>query len=368
MADDFADDGADVWRPGSFTKNFSWGRPSAGLVELYDVIRLGFDGKMADVPREEFRERVSTTGRPDYIPINFFLFNKTIKGVDYLCADELVFQAINWDHNSRFDKLALFAFILSFVGRWTGARKGQRRPAMWANAYVRERIAQLHNWDTSIVSADDIEAFVRNDIRYQAETTRKLATNLNYLFIGGRLQDFPASKIDRWWVDCLFLALDRIIEDRLLDRERTASNELAPLLQRYAFLELTGRKTLEKELAIKHLVRLYEACGGRQRFSEEATLERTKTLVDEVQYFANDPRPRGAVHKTNPNILKSIPAACAMLARYAGFELLSPDELEDFNLEEFIRKRTQTALAQIEASGVKPSMTAEELMKLSRGE
>jgi hypothetical protein len=361
-------DETDIWKPGSFTKNFSWGRPSAGLSELHEIIRLGFDGEMEDVRRVEFRSRVRSTGRPDYIPINFFLFNKTVGGVDYLCADELVFQAINWDHSPRFDKLALFAFDLSLAGRWAGARKEQRRPALWANAYVRERVAGKLNWETKSVSADDIERFIKSDPRYRAETTRKLATNLNYLFQGGRLKEMNTPRIERWWVDCLFLALDRIIEERLLDRKPTSPSQYASLLDTYGFMELTGKPTLEKRLAIKHLVTLYDACGGRQRFSEEATKERTTTLIPTVQHFLNDPRPRGAVHRTNPRVLKSIPPACAMLAKYAGFDDLSPDDLEEFDLEDFVKRRTQAALEKLKAENIDPNMTADELMKLMRGE
>ncbi|MGO7115553.1 hypothetical protein ACCS79_03475 [Rhizobium johnstonii] len=362
-------DNQEIWRPGSFTKNFSWGSPSAGLSELHEILRLGFAGEMADVPRQEFRRRLKASGRPDYIPINFFLFNKSIRGIDHLCADELVFQALNWDHTPRFDKLALFAFNLSFAGRWTGARKEQRRPALWANAYIRERLASQLGWNTRSVNANDIERFVEGDVRYRAETTRKLATNLNHLFLGGRLKELESVRIERWWVDCLFLALDRIIEDRLLDKKNTFSSEYASLLEQAGFVELTGKPTLEKQLAIKHLVALYDACGGRARFSDEATKARTETLVPDVQFFvANDHRPRGAIHRTNPRILKSIPAACAMLAKYAGFDDLSPDDLEDFDLEDYVKRRTQAALDRLKQQNIEPSMSAEELMKLMRGE
>jgi hypothetical protein len=84
----------DEWRPGSFTKNFSWGEKVDGLRQLHEIIRLGFDDRAEDVPRELFRERVSQAGRPDYIPLNFFLFNKKHAGVDYVTVDELVFQAL----------------------------------------------------------------------------------------------------------------------------------------------------------------------------------------------------------------------------------------------------------------------------------
>lgn len=358
----------EVWKPGSFTKNFSWGNQSAGLSELHQVIRAGFANRMEDVPRTLFRERVGATGRPDYIPVNFFLFNKQKNGTDYICADELVFQAINWDHNEGFDKLALFAFLLSYAGHWKGAQREQRRPALWANAYIRTRVASDFQWDTRSISANDIENYVSSDPRYVAATSRKLATNLNYLFLCGKLRGFPSKRIERWWVDCLFLALDRIIEDRHLDGQSTPPSLFASLLFNNHFMELTGKATLEKQLAVSHLVALYDACGGRDRFSDAATAERTSTLCRDVRHFVNDPRPRGAVHESNPRILKSIPAACAMLARYAGFRDLSPDELEQFDLEDFIRRSTQAALDGLKDENIHPTMTAEELMKLTRGQ
>lgn len=30
----------------------------------------------------------------------------------------------------------------------------------------------------------------------------------------GHLSDFAGKRVERWWVDALFLALDRLIEDR----------------------------------------------------------------------------------------------------------------------------------------------------------
>src|SRR3546814_13998824 len=77
---------------GSFTKNFSWGSADRGLKDLFDVIRIGFDNKLQDTPRAEFRNRVIGSGKPDYIPLNFFLFNRIKAGIDFAVVDELVFQ------------------------------------------------------------------------------------------------------------------------------------------------------------------------------------------------------------------------------------------------------------------------------------
>lgn len=358
---------SDIWKPGSFTKNFGWGTPKSGLIELHDAIRLGFRDSMEDVPRDLFQHRISVKKRPAYIPMNFFLFSKNVNGVDCLCADELVFQALNWAHSESFDKLALFSFNLSLAGFWKGASLEQRRPALWANAYITERLFGPLGWDTSKVSADDIQKFVQNDNRYKAKTSRKLATNLNYLFNIGGLKNFPTPQIERWWVDSLFLALDRIIEHRAIDKLQTNEAQYPSLLAEYDFLPLTGYVSIEKEMAIKHLTKLYWACGGRNRFSDEAVEARTKILDPQSDFFlANDPRPRGAIHPTNPRTLKSIPRACAMLAKYAGFEVISPDEFENFNLSEFILDHTERALQKLKFRNIRPILSADDLMKLTR--
>jgi len=357
----------DEWKPGSFTKNYSWGERSAGLLQLHESIRVGFNGEVKDVPRRVYRKRVAALKRPDYIPINFFLFNKSIKGVDHIVADELVFQAITEEHSARFDKLALFAFNFSFVGKWSGASPDQRRPALWSYFYVHDRVARQFRWNTNLVSADDIENFVSSDSRYKAKTARKLSTNLNYLYSIGRLSEFASPRVERWWVDALFLALDRLVEDRGLDGLVTPETQFPSLLSRFDFQQISGHRSIEKDLAAKHLVTLYTACGARGRFSDDLVKDRSALLLPEVEWLlANDQRPQGAVHPTNPSILKSIPRACAMLARYAGFEVIDADELANFNPEEFVRRHTREALANLRKRKIQPTMSAEELMKITR--
>lgn len=356
------------WRPGSFTKNFGWGDRRAGLKQLHKTIRIGFGGYEEDVPREVFRARTREAGLGEYIPINFFLFNRPVGGVDHLIFDELVFQAITSAHSARFDKLALFAFNFSYVGRWARARQQQKRPALWAFHYIKDRVAADFDWDVKRVTADDIERFVASDPRYKAQGARKLATNLNYLYLIGRLGEFGEPRVDRWWVDALFLALDRIIEDRALDRSPTGEGQYASLLSRSGFEDISGRRSLEKDLATRHLLTLYTQCGARDRFSPDHVRERTALKVPELEwYVANDSRPQGAVHPTNPRVLKSIPRACAMLAKYAaGFEVIDADELAEFDPQAFIRRQTQSALERLHARQIQPTMSAEELMKITR--
>lgn len=359
---------AEEWRPGSFTKNFSWGS-ERGFAQLYESIRIGFDRRLEDVPREAFRHRLKGLGCPDYIPINFFLFNRPRDNVDYIMVDELVFQAITAKHTQRFDKLALFAFNFSYAGVFRGAKSFQRRPALWATGYIKERLAQALDWDTQRVNADDIESFLLSDPRYVAKTARKVATNLSHLYKIGRIEDFRTDRVDRWWVDAVFLALDRLIEDQNVIGISVSEREYTNLLRRSDFSAVSGKRSIEKELAAKHLVHLYTACGGRDRFSDEAVEARTKILISDIQncIAPNDSDPQGAIHPTNVRILKSIPAACAMLAIYAGFELIPSMLMDEFDAEEFIRKRTRETLELLKREGIEPTMTAEEVLKLTRG-
>lgn len=356
----------EIWRPGSFTKNFSWG-DGVGLSELHAVIRTGFSDTMADVPRDEFRDRIRLSGRPDYIPMNFFLFNKIVDGQDMIVADELVFQALSWDHGPAFDRVALFAFIFSYAGRWKGAKAYQRRPAMWANAYVRDRVAKELDWNENRITANDIQRFVDDDPRYEAETSRKLATNLNFLLHIGHVGEFSDKRVSRWWVDCLFLALDRLIEDARIRRAEVSPERYQSFLDKSDFLSLTGGRTIEKDLAVKRLVWLYRALGGRGRFSDDDVAARIQELMpDQVMPRPNDPRPRGAVHITNPRLLKSIPPSCAQLARLAGFEVITPDQLDDFDAAAFVRDRTDWALADLNEKGIRPMISIEELLDDTR--
>lgn len=360
---------SEEWHPGSFTKNFSWGPADRGLKELHSLIRVGFNNSLEDVPRALFRQRTKLIERPDYIPLNFFLYNKIKNGVSYVMVDELVFQAINFRHSSSFDKLALYAFNLSSVGTWKGAASYQSHPALWAKSYIVNRIAQDFRWTVSNVTADDIENYVKNDPRYQARTARKLATNLNYLYKQGRLSEYRSNRPERWWLSALFLTLDRATSDILARGSLPKEAAFEEYLIKQGFHQISGPRSMEKDLAAHHFKELYAACGATSRFSEQAALERQKILLPQVQYFANNPEPVGVFHASNPYARGAIPRACAMLACYvADFQMLDLDEIDDFNVEDFIKENTKSALARIQENPVKTSMTVDELLKITRGE
>ncbi|MDO8979949.1 MAG: hypothetical protein Q7V17_12040 [Afipia sp.] len=356
------------WHPGSFTKNFSWGA-NQGLLELHEIIRIGFAGELSNVPRHVFRERIKRSGRPDFIPINFFLFNQIRNGTDFLLVDELVFQALKFDHSERFDHLALYTFMLSLVGTWRGAEVYQERPALWAHHYVGERINRSLNWDMTKVSADDIEKFVLGDSRYVGQTGRKLATNLNFLFRIGGLSKMMSRRVDRWWTDAIFLTLDRSIETRRFQNQEISQSKYESYLFTSGFSEISGPRSTEKDLAVHHVVRLFAACGARDRFNDESVQDLAKTqLLDIENWLANSQDPVAALHPTNFRIIKTIPRACAILAHYAGFALLDLDQLAEANLPDLVRENLEKALLSLKGRGIKPTISAEELMKLMRGE
>lgn len=356
------------WHPGSFTKNAGWGRPQSGFRLLHEIIRVGFHGNLCDVPRRLFRKRVRAMGKPDYIPINFFLFNKVIDGKDHIIVDELVFNALFFDHSKQFDRLALLAFNLSYVGYWKGAKKYQSRPALWAHHYISDRIAQDFNWDTSKINADDIETFVSNDVRYKAKTARKLATNLNYYYKLGDLQAFSSGDVTRWWVDSLFLTLDRIIEHHGIFNHPTTSDKYSEYLALSNFHSISGRRSIEKDISVKHLLYLYQACGERERFKPEAVANLTNAKLPDMKYAPpNDLTPIAAIHPSNPKIIKTINKECAMLARYvANFSIISASELVDFNVDKFVKANFEKAMAKLEAQGALPGTNAQTLLKILR--
>lgn len=357
------------WHPGSFTKNYSWGPTGAGLQQLHEAIRVGFDNKVENVTRTEFRERIRPLGRPDYIPINFFLYNSIISGVDWIIADELVFQAINFGHSKRFDSLALFSFNFSLVGHWKGARAYQSRPALWAHHYISERFGPELQWEAERATADDIQSFVTKNPRYTGEGSRKLSTNLAYLYSQAGLESLKSKRIERWWVDALFLALDRILLDRAAKNIPLIESNYESYLLGSGFFQVAGNRSIEKDLASKHLVRLYQSCGGINRFDDDAVRERSQVLLNHISNYVEKSHDMvGAVHATNLRVLKSLPEVCSALARFAGFDTFDLEDLENMNTSELARTNVKRALEKLKADGIRPDITSEQLMRIMRGE
>lgn len=352
-------DYSEDWHPGSFTKNFGWGRDGHGLVELHRAIRIGFGDARCDISRKEFRERLEAEGINFYIPANFFLFNYSSNTGDWIAFDELVFQAVSFEHSTEFDRLALFTFNLSLVGTWQGARHYQRRPALWSNRYIVERLAKFHGWDVRKVTADDIQGFLKGDIRYKAITSRKLSTNLSFLYEIGGLDSIVADTIERWWMNASFLAADRLCRLRIARRLNISS--ISEALEEFEFSILAGGENVEKSHALNRLIEIYVSVGGPARF------ERSAEAI--LLGGTNDPRPYGIVDKKLPRSPKSLPAGVINKMNWldASYELLDHDELRTFDVDFFVREASVRALSKIRERGIKPTMSAADLMTLTRG-
>ena len=353
------------WFPGSFTKNFSWGR-GVGLKRLHDAINICFDYQLTPVPRAKAVERLERDGFVWHIPLNFFMLNSVVEGENTLIVDELIYQAITFDHSDHFDKVALVAFLNSYVGHWQGAHDWQARPAPWARQFLLEEIRHEQSWRSSYISADHIEKFILNSKRYRAESARKLSTNLNYLFQIAQIHDLASDKVQRWWVDAMFLVLDRSFAETEASLTATSASQM---IYESDYLRFSGPRSKNRELAVRPLSDLYWACGGLDRWSPDAIREWQTALIPDVHYFANSDDPFFAIYQNDPNVIKVIPRVCAMLAKnLTDFEEISAEELVDWNPFSYIQNKTRLAFDRLKEKGISPRLSAIELLKMTRGE
>ncbi|MBL8027930.1 MAG: hypothetical protein JNL74_16020, partial [Fibrobacteres bacterium] len=183
----------------------------------------------------------------------------------------------------------------------------------------------------------------------------------------GDIKSFKSKNVTRWWVNALFLTLDRLILRREAQGLSTKPEQYPQLLASIGFLSLSGPRSVEKELAQIHITKLYELCGGVSRFSTDHVRALVNVRLPDIQnYIENDHRPGAAIHYSNPSILKTIPRACALLAKHAGFDFIDADDLENFNVDDFVKEKVKDALAKLKQRGTHPTMTAADLMKLTR--
>jgi len=349
-----------IWRPGSFTKNFRWGnRKSDGFIALHETINIGFNGEIQAVRRDEFRRRVRSFGRIDLIPVNFFLMNKIIEGESWLLPDELVFNAILFPHNSDFDNLAFSVFCMSYVGHYKGAKAGQDFPSLWSKHYISDQVAK-NNWSLDQVTANDIERFLKNSNNYKAKTSRKVATNLNYIIQLFDHKTYISDRLSRWWANALFACLDRI---SLFDANAADSLNISLTnLAKINFIGISGKTSIEKKLAIPHLIKLYHQCGGINRYDEDFV-----NSLDVEFEQSNSSNPIVAIHPKNVANKKTMPRYCANLAKLAGFHVINADFLSEFDERTFNIENVNKAIQYLVQQGLTPNVDPEEFMKLLRG-
>ena len=255
------------WRPGSFSKNFSWGRADGGdgLAQLQRAIAVGFEGRVRPASRDTFRQRVRALQLPDLIPANFFLFNFIEDGINHLAVDELVLQALTLPHSPIFDRLAVFALNLSIAGVWQGARPFQRYPALWAKHYITEVVHADGVWRPDLINADSIESFFLTRMQFESDRPRKFATNLNDIYRRANIASLRSGLKEAWWGHAVFLALDRILMDQGVV-ELPSEAQLLDRLDGVGFWQLTAVPKDEGHVAVAELLTLYRDVGGPARF------------------------------------------------------------------------------------------------------
>jgi len=354
----------DSWYPGSFTKNFSWGA-GRGLKKLHEAINICFEGKLEPVKRADAIKRLESDGFVWHIPLNFFLLNGKSAGENWLLIDELVYQGITFEHSKHFDKIALIAFLNSYVGEWHGATGWQAKPAPWARQFILENVRNESTWNTSAISANAIQQFIEGSGRYRAKSARKISTNLNFFLKIAGIEELDSQKIERWWVDSMFLVMDRSFSER---ETEVSSARASQYVLEAQYLRFSGPYSKNKELSIRPLSDLYWACGGLDRWSKDAIGARQTTELPDVHYFANSEDPFYAIYQHDPNIIKVIPRICAMLAKnLTDFEEIAEDQLVDWDPYQYIKDKTKSALDALRLKGVSPNLSAAELLKLTRG-
>ena len=190
-----------------------------------------------------------------------------------MSIDELVFQAIERDHSSRFDRLALFALNLSRVGGGRDPSSGREivpRPAMWANEFVREQLWREGTWRTSALQDASLDQFLTDRMRAQDDVRVKCRNNYRHMFeLCGYLPSgltMINSGAEEWIGSALFLAWDR----HILNGGDRGKSSLLELIESDELYRLLG---VSREYALAQsdpLADLYDSLGGLSRFREAA--------------------------------------------------------------------------------------------------
>lgn len=279
-------------RPGSFSKNAGWASHGDGLRLLFDIVNATFDGDPEFVQRAHainiIRNNFHTSSE---LILNFFLFNAIKNGESYIISDQLVQRALYNEHNKDFDLLAISAFNFSRAGVWRGARPFQRYPAPWARNFVVDRLFSGSKWIGGRVNSGEIEEYLKRNMIYGADSPRKYATNLNFLYNRAGLPAISDGTNEVWWHDALYLFLQRANLDGSIARNSETEAILRFLLSE-DFFALTGCDPAIGAIAAKNII---------DENAEEIWL-------DEIKATAGfDTKPKLKTYKTKvPKYVKSI--------------------------------------------------------------
>lgn len=275
------------YNPGSFSKNFAW--HGTGMKKLHEAIRSGFSQKLVPVSRGKWRTASGINDTSlELIPINFFLFNKDGK----LSVDELVLQAVNHDHSRRFDHLALFAFHLNRVG--IPPRKGDPRPAMWANEFVREVLWDSGAWKVEKLTKNTLDKVMGKKLNAKKKVITKCRSNYRHFYelckyIPSTLS-LVNTRVEDWIASALFLTWDR----HILAGGSQSRADLLKVIEDDEIYKLLGTPEAETIEHASELVKLYLDAGGLGRLdkgkdlSSDAEIDKFQSDVDDLDQSGSD--------------------------------------------------------------------------------
>ncbi len=158
------------------------------------------------------------------------------------------------------------AMLFSRVGVWSGSQTFQRYPVPWARRFVVEKVWNGSSWPEGQITADSIEAFLKENLQYRADSPRKFATNLHYLFRLSGLVNLTHSEREDWWASALFLFLDRCEMDGEISIEMSA-DEVLDFVDGENFWAITAANPKFAPFAALPIIQEYLALGGISRLS-----------------------------------------------------------------------------------------------------
>lgn len=253
---------ADVYSPGSFTKNFGSGVDYQKLVR---AISKGFQGELKPISRQDWRKNAGNPDRArDLIPLNFFLFNKD----DNVLVDEFVEQCVKGPYDRALDRLSLFVFHLANSGHWKEAERLDGRIAGWCNEFALS-IWTEYGWHAGALTKKNLDKFIDGRVSAYKKTKVKVRNNYWYfLKIAGALDphgEFVDLQPQEWGVSACKIFWDRLTYQGMLSKQPTKSALLAAFNEHEIYKLMSCSEELGNEIA-KGAADEYLKMGTVQRF------------------------------------------------------------------------------------------------------
>ena len=259
-----------LFLPGSFTKQFSWGKDPK---RLHRSIRNGFAKKAEPVPRDKWRRQCGLNDpNIELIPLNFFLYSIRGEFEDFVISDTLVEFALNRPFDPEFAKLAVFAFHLANSGNWHGSEPWpDGAVAGWANHLIRKLAWNGNDWEVSAFEKQTLLIFVRAHLIAESGTQRKIRNNYHFMLrkagVLVKADLAPMNYAAPWAIAAPKLFWDRKIFDGALTPSST-QNDFESLFIDEEVYKLIRSSEVQGRALAKTAFRDYSTRQMRLRFEQ----------------------------------------------------------------------------------------------------